>query len=379
MTETRLQVTLCNCGQAFRGRNYQLHLNSLKAKNLPEHSWSRRMHYCTACRKTASPISEHRKCSNVPISKSDMLVVVNGGKLAERLPEVTEQLPVATATNSELQAALASIALPVKDFDVDIDKSSLSSISSASNSPSIVEISPLAASTPKADSVAGPSGICTFRLPSNPSKEAIPVNLQAVNHQLGGVNRRLKGQLECANQEIAFLKETAAAKAIQQAQHEKALTEKIQRLEDELQQMRQEKEQAEEKASMAENNRKEAVDFFAVTRKAWDSERDAIAKTERKRALDQMQPKTFELHIPLRENRVLEQAIIVENLDETHECFDSPQHGVTCLHGSVVAAQLSSIYFRRPAKKRLPSKYLKSIVISFFFFFCIIFSNFRNH
>merc|ERR1711911_356891 len=61
----------------------------------------------------------------------------------------------------------------------------------------------------------------------------------------------------------------------------------------------------------------------------------------------------IDLHIPLRENVVVDVPTMTRTMDETMVCYHDPEGGVTCLHAHMeVEGQLLDMSFRRKTKFR---------------------------
>ena len=67
--------------------------------------------------------------------------------------------------------------------------------------------------------------------------------------------------------------------------------------------------------------------------------------------------KALEVHIPLYQNGLIDKPLVVEDLNQTVECYHDPDRGINCLHMNLtVRGELENMTFRKPVKKRVPGK-----------------------
>lgn len=336
-------ITLCNCQVPFRGANFTKHLSKVPAAEKAKHFEVHRLYYCTKCDEKGGnnePFFMHDSCQIDRLSKAEMVSLLTG---KAPTPPVSEEV--------ELAAAVASIQAP-PEMEVKLVDDSDSSVDFVAMKRPSVRVDLDADSSTASSLPASPRGKSTPKElpPPPPSKQlrldAGPVNATIANNRLADRNRRLIAQLKRASNEIAHLKTRRA----EQEKNDRERSAHLSQLEGEVEQLRREKEEAVKKAEDAEREREEAAALFSVERKAWELERKGLDKERRRE-----QRRTYELHVPIRDNQVVDQPLMVENLDATYECYEAPEHGITCLHGSLEAVQVSRLSFRRH-RKRLASK-----------------------
>ena len=352
--ETRHRISLCECGQPFQGRNFYHHCKKMRG-HPSHHGLVRRFFYCSQCKKQESSkatFASHATCTYQRLSKQKMLDLIRERSEKEKLEnEVTanrqneeeEEEEEGTLDGmkicllpDETKAAVRTILPEVEVSDeesedfvvrpkhpVDLDDSSLSTSSTEDigNNPR-TSTPPISSSTPFPSPCFKPPG-----------------------KELASINRDLGRKLFLANEQLAELMVRMEEKEKREAELKAELEESRRAMEKMM----------EEKEAMREAREKAERELSAERKR---HEKDRV------RLQEGLQLKTFELHIPLKDHQVIDQPLLVENLEQTMECYSAPEHGVVCLHATVEAVKFGSIRFRRPPKKRLPSKYKTFIIVT---------------
>ena len=376
--ETRHRISLCECGQPFQGRNFYHHCKKMR-NHSSNHSLVRRFFYCSQCKKedgSKATFASHATCMYQRLSKQKMLELIKERSAKEKEEKKENQNEKEVKARKEVKAnkeneeeeeeeeeeggfngmkicllpdetkAAVRTILPPNEVDesdeelddfvvrpkhfVDLDQTKDSFSTSSSEEPDHIprtSTPPLSSSTP-----------CPSPSIRPPGKE------------LASINRDLGRKLFLANEQLAELMVRMEEKEKRDAELKAELEESrraMEKMMEEKEAMRAALEKAERELS-AERKRHEK---------------------ERVRLQEGLQLKKFELHIPLKDHQVIDQPLLVENLEQTMECYSAPEHGVVCLHATIEAVKFESIRFRRPPKKRLPSKYKTFINYCYFTLF----------